>query len=157
MIAPKVTSIEIRTGVKVNLLLTPALYGIAKERGIDLFGPVHNAAEQDDQERYKATVEAYARIAYCAAISYWEVDCVDHPEAGAFPYTFADFYSWAWDNPRDFAQAIEAIMVAMTGKPLREYLKELDKAAEEDEKKKTRATGFLRRLLPSIGRPRRPS
>lgn len=128
MIVRKVIIIHLKEGVTAKLLLTPALYGIAKERGIEIF-----AAPTDKEDT--RSLEQYVKIAYCAAILAWEVGAVDDPDQGEFPYTFEDFHLWSYDNPRDFGKAIDAILIALTGKSARQYIREAEEAT--DEKKKT--------------------
>ena len=131
MIARKVIEIHLQEGVKAKLLLTPALYGVAKERGINLFPPEVTAQDQTSR-----VFELYGKIAYCAAISAWEVDAVDDPDKGPFPWTYEDFSLWAWDNQKEFGQTVNAILEALTGKSARAYLRE--EAAAAAEKKKTK-------------------
>lgn len=149
MIVQTQVSIQLKEGVTADLLLTPALYGVAKERGIDLFGEI--ARREDGAEpRVGKTLECYSKIAYCAAILAWEVDAVDHPGKGECPYTYKDFYVWAYANPREFGRTIKAILAALTGKTFGEYLAEQQEGGEA-EKKKTLKGGILRRIL-RIGR-----
>ena len=118
------TSIEIKQGVRTSLLLTPALYGCASARGIDL--------STRSGEDAKAVIRTYTKIAYCAAINAWEVDSVDDPGKGEFPYSFADFDAWAWSHPDEVKRIIDAVLVAFTGKTLKE-------SVADGVKKKTRA------------------
>jgi hypothetical protein len=157
MIARTQATIQLKEGVTVKLLLTPALYGIAKERGIDIFSDILRAkvAEgEGTEDRATKTVDAYSKIVYCAAILAWEVDAVDNPDAGEFPYTYADFYTWAWGNHREFARTIQAVLVALTGRTINDYLKEAD--GGDAEKKKTNPKG-LAKWLRRIGRQSRRS
>ena len=129
MITRTVITINLEEGVTAKLLLTPALYGIAKERGIDF---VTDTGE-DKQVQF---VARYTKIAYCAAISAWEVDAVDDPEKGAFPWKYEDFFAWAYGNPEEFGKTVDAILVALTGKSAREYVREARKEAEDEKKAK---------------------
>lgn len=152
MIVKTQSVIHLKEGVTVTLLLTPALYGVAKERGIDLFKDVLKAKEAGNDIRVTHTIDAYSRIAYCAAIAWWEVAGVDHPDQGEFPYSYADFNTWAWANPKEFFKIIQEILVALTGKTAAEYLAESKKQeqleGDKPEKKKTptRLTKWLRRI-----------
>lgn len=130
MIARKLIEIHLREGVTARLLLTPALYGVAKERGIDLY-------TSGTQDKTSWVVDLYAKMAYCAAISAWEVESVDDPGKGEFPFNFEDFTIWAWENPKEFGTTIDAILLALTGKRARDYVRE-EAAEAEAEKKKTR-------------------
>lgn len=116
--------ITLGEGVGVNVLLTPALYGVARSRGIDL-------ALADGRDA-TAVTRTYAKIAYCGALNAWEVDAVDDPDKGAFPYRYEDFDTWAWSSPDALTSFIDAVLVAFTGKGLKA-------TAAEAVKKKTRA------------------
>lgn len=140
MIARKVIEIHLREGVKAKLLLTPALYGVARERGIDLFPPERVMEDKKDR-----VFDLYAKIAYCAAISAWEVDAVDDPDKGDFPWTFEDFSLWSWNDQKEFGQTINAILEALTGKSARDYLRE--QAQKEAEKKKMRKRSPFRWIM----------
>ena len=62
MIVKTQSVIHLKEGVTVTLLLTPALYGVAKERGIDLFKDVIKAKEAGNDIRVTHTIDAYSRI-----------------------------------------------------------------------------------------------
>lgn len=119
----KYFTIDIREGERVTLLLTPALYGVGKARGIDL-------ASDLKSEDKSAVTKAYAKLAYCAAINAWEVNGVDDPNAGDFPYRYADFDRWAWEHQDELLKFIDAVLIAFTGKGLKEH-------ASQTVKKKT--------------------
>lgn len=101
------TTIGLKEGVAVEILVTPSLYGVAKRRGIDL-----TSAEMGNTEDVLAL---YERIVYCAAINAWEVAQVDDPAKGAFPYTFADIHEWAWaDGRKAFLEVVKFIAQALS-------------------------------------------
>lgn len=102
------TSIELREGVAVEILVTPALYSVAKRRGIDLVSDI-NAGD---------VYGSYIKMLYCAAISAWEVAAVDDPKRGDFPYKFADFHEWAWADTERLARIVGFLYEALTGKRL---------------------------------------
>ena len=104
------TSIELKEGVAVEILVTPALYSVAKRRGIDLVADI-NAGDWQS---------SYVKMLYCAAISAWEVAAVDDPSRGEFPYTFADIHEWAWADTARLAKTIGFMYEALTGKPLKD-------------------------------------
>lgn len=100
------TSIELKDGVAVEILVTPALYSVAKRRGIDLVADV-NAGD---------VYGSYIKMLYCAAISAWDVAAVDDPGKGEFPYKFGDIYEWAWADTERLARMVSFIYEALTGK-----------------------------------------
>lgn len=102
------TSIELREGVTVEILVTPALYSVAKRRGIDLVSDV-NAGD---------VYGSYVKMLYVAAINAWEVAAVDDPKMGEFPYKFSDFHSWAWEDNDRLTKMVAFLYEALTGKPL---------------------------------------
>ena len=100
------TSIELKDGVAVEILVTPALYSVAKRRGIDLVADV-NAGD---------VYGSYVKMLYVAAINAWEVAAVDDPGKGEFPYRFADFHEWAWADTARLAKMVAFLYEALTGK-----------------------------------------
>ena len=116
------TSIELKDGVAVEILVTPALYSVAKCRGIDLVSDV-NAGD---------VYGSYVKMLYVAAINAWEVAAVDDPKMGAFPYTFADFHAWAWADTERLAHMVAFMYEALTGK----RWDDIGKAAGKEVKKK---------------------
>ena len=89
------------------MLVTPALYGVAKRKKIDL------QADLDAQDVFGL----YTKVMYCAAICAWEVAGVDEYR-GEFPYKYVDFYTWAAAHPEEFNEKIAFIVRALTGKEL---------------------------------------
>lgn len=117
------TQIELREGVAVDVLVTPALYRVAKQRGINLVSD-SNAGDDDP-------FTSYIKMLYCAAINAWEVDAVDNPGKGDFPYRYSEFDEWAWSDRARLNKMIQFLYEALTGKPLVQ-------AVSEVKKKKTR-------------------
>jgi len=97
------------------LHITPALYGVAQARNINLTGKEGNA------------LRTYIKIAYCAAINEWEIRQVDEPDLGDFPYKYEDFEEWAWADMPRFTRLIDDILKATTGKGIRDYTNEKKK------------------------------
>lgn len=127
-----VTEIELREGVRAVLRCTPSVYGIAREKGMDVTG-------KSDMETGRA-LQVYVRLAYCAAVNEWEIQHYDHPEMGAFPYTLADFDTWAWTNESEFIGFVNFFIEALSGKKVSELV--------PDVKKKNRKSGrWITRLL----------
>ena len=100
------TSIELKDGVTVEILVTPALYSVAKRRGIDLVADVNSGD----------VYGTYVKMLYVAAINAWEVAAVDTPTMGEFPYRFADFHEWAWADTARLARMVAFLYEALTGK-----------------------------------------
>lgn len=115
------STIELKEGVAVELLATPSLYRVAKQRGIDLVADANTDAT--------GVMLSYLKMIYCAAINAWDVRRVDEPKLGAFPYKYADFDEWAWSNQPAFTEAVRFVFSALTGK-------ELQAAEGKDVKKK---------------------
>ena len=116
------TSIELKEGVAVEILVTPALYGVAKRRGIDLTADV-NAGD---------VYASYVKTLYCAAISAWEVAAVDDPKMGDFPYKYADFTDWAWADAARLTRIVAFIYEALTGKRFEDIGKEEQKGSKKN-------------------------
>jgi len=110
--------IALREGVTAEVLVTPALYGIASRRGCDL-----RPASQEPSD----IISSYVRLLFCAAINAWEVRAMDDPSIGDFPHKYADFDEWAWRNQRSFGEAMSFAYTALTGKTLQEGCDEVKK------------------------------
>ncbi len=99
--------IELREGVKVEMLFTLALFGIAKKRGISL--ELEANADTDDRLTY------YIKLMYLAAILAWEYNAIESPSIGEFPYKMIDFAEWSGDHPLQFAKIIKGASSAIAG------------------------------------------
>lgn len=99
--------IELREGVKVEMLFTLALFGIAKKRGISL--DLGEDADEDDRITY------FIKVMYVAAILAWEYRAVDSPDMGDFPYKMMDFAEWSGNHPLQFAKIIKGASSAIAG------------------------------------------
>ena len=140
-------TIEMEGGV-VELLATPALFAIAARKGMTIEADATNASE---------VYSAYTKLLYLAAMNAWEVRKYDNPAMGDFPYQYMDFVVWANANPKEFGEAMNFALCALTGKNLKDYATEAAKGSEnaqkcaneegegEDVKKKS-ASGWITRL-----------
>ena len=142
-------TITMKGGAHVELLATPALFGIAKRRGMTIEADADNAAE---------VFSAYTKMIYLAALNAWEVRRFDNPDMGECGYRLMDFVEWASYDAEAFGKAIEFVLYALTGKELKDYATEGAKASENAEKtpnpqgedesvKKKSASGWIMRLL----------
>ena len=140
-------TITMKGGAHVELLATPALFGIAKRRGMTIEADADNAAE---------VFSAYTKMIYLAALNAWEVRRFDNPDMGECGYRLMDFVEWASYDAEAFAKAIEFVLYALTGKELKEYAIEQAKGSENESKsanqadeevKKKSASGWITRLL----------
>lgn len=140
-------TITMKGGAHVELLATPALFGIAKRRGMTIEADADNAAE---------VFSAYTKMIYLAALNAWEVRRFDNPDMGECEYRLMDFVEWASYDAEAFGKAIEFVLYALTGKELKEYATEQAKGSENESKsanqageevKKKSASGWITRLL----------
>jgi len=99
--------IELKAGVKVEMLFTLALFGIARKRGISL--DLDEDAGPDDRITY------YVKLMYCAAVLAWEYNAIDSPSLGEFPYKMIDFGEWTGNHPVSFAKIIKGASSAISG------------------------------------------
>lgn len=133
------TEIEIKQGVKVGMLFTPRLYMFKGRSGIDFTA---------DSEEVGAMYSLYADIMYCAALNLWTLEGKSEADA---PFTRADFHEWMAVNPKAFGNALSFAFAAMTGKELKDFIAEQEKAqespgnAQNEVKKKT--IPFLTKIL----------
>lgn len=128
-------TIELKDGVKVELLFTPHLFSFKENHGLTL-----EATAGDMMQ----IMEVYADIMFLAGINAWYLD--GHGEPDSFPYTRGDFHEYMTIRPKVFAADVAFAVEALTGKRLGETGDVKDDA--EPGKKKV----FLR-----ITRPSRPS
>lgn len=119
------TTIELKEGVTVELLVTPALFSLGKSRGMKI--------EISDTNDYEQVADAYMKLLYLAAINAHEVRRFDHPELGDFAYSLMDFADWRASNRDAFGQAMDFALVALTGKSIRDYAKEGAKPSDKPE------------------------
>lgn len=140
-------TIKLRGGAQVELLATPALFDIARKKGMTIEADADNMAE---------VFSAYTKLVYIAAINAWEVRRYDDASMGDFPYRLMDFVEWSSGNAEEFVNVISFILSALTGKDLKEYATEKAKGSENEketantggeEVKKKSASGWITRLL----------
>lgn len=140
-------TITLKGGARVELLATPALFDIARKRGMAIEADADNAAE---------VFSAYAKLVYIAAINAWEVRRYDDASMGDFPYRLMDFVEWSSHDAEEFVNVINFILSALTGKELKDYATEQAKGSEieketantgSEEVKKKSASGWITRLL----------
>ena len=141
-------TIKMKGGV-VELLATPALFGIAQRKGMTI---------EADSENVTEIYSAYTKLIYLAALNAWEVRRYDNPQMGDCQYKLMDFVEWASNDAEGFVNAINFVLSALTHKELKDYATERAKSSEnaketpnttdegEDVKKKS-ASGWIMRLL----------
>ena len=140
--------IRMKGGV-VELLATPALFGIAQRKGMTIEADSDNASE---------IYSAYTKLIYLAALNAWEVRRYDNPSMGECEYKLMDFVEWASNDAEGFVNAINFVLSALTHKELKDYATEGAKTSEnaeethsetnEDESVKKKSTsGWIMRLL----------
>ena len=141
-------TIRMKGGV-VELLATPALFGIAQRKGMTIEADSDNASE---------IYSAYTKLIYLAALNAWEVRRYDTPSMGECKYQLMDFVEWASNDAEGFVNAINFVLSALTHKELKDYATEGAKPSENAEKsanttdegegvKKKSASGWIMRLL----------
>lgn len=132
--------IKLKGGEQVELLATPALFAIAKRRGMTIEADADNAAD---------VFSAYTKLIYLAALNAWEVRRYDAPQMGECHYRLMDFVEWASGDAEAFVKAVNFILVALTGKELKDYNTGEEKAPENEEKdvKKKSTSSWITRLL----------
>lgn len=120
--------IELKDGVRVEMLFTPSMYERGRERGIRI--------EIEDQTNPLQVAEAYIKLMYLGAINAWEARRFDSPEIGDFPYAYIDFVEWSGSNPKTFSKMIGEIFQCIMGKTLKEYEAESAEETTKGVKKK---------------------
>lgn len=117
--------IELKGGAQVELLATPALFDIARKRGMAIEADADNAAE---------VFSAYTKLIYLAAINAWDVRRYDDAAMGDFPYRLMDFVEWASTDAEEFVGVVNFVLSALTGKGLKDYATEQAKGSENEKK-----------------------
>ena len=116
------------------MLFTPRLFVMAEEKGIKL---VVNTAD------VMQTMAAYADMCYCAALNYWTMD----NDVDDFPLSRAVFHVWSASNQEEFGKTMTMAAEAITGKTMKELVKEQQTVKESGEVKKKKKSSLIMRLL----------
>lgn len=135
-------TIRMKGGEQVELLATPALFGIAKRKGMTI---------EADADNLPDVMLAYTKLIYLSALNAWEVRRFDNPSMGECDLQLMDFVKWAHADRDAFTKAINFVLSALTNKELKDYATEGEKVAEKAEetlKKKSRS-GWITRLFRS--------
>ena len=114
MVRPR-TTIELKDGVKVELLFTPSMYAIARRRGMKIEADASDAA---------AVMKAYTELMYIAALNAHEVMRFDDPSLGEFPHRLIDFVEWSAVRQEEFVSALDVAVQNVLGKSLDELKQE---------------------------------
>ena len=124
----------------VELLATPALFAIAKRKGMTIEADASNAAD---------VYSAYTKLIYLAALNAWEVRRYDDPSMGEFKYKLMDFVEWGSGDMVEFVNAVNFLLSALTNKELKDYATDDAKDSEkgEEEVKKKSKSPLITRLL----------
>ena len=137
--------ITMKGGEQVEVLATPALFAIAKRRGMTIEADAENTAE---------VFSAYTKLIYLAALNAWEVRRYDAPQMGECTYRLMDFVEWASGDADAFVKAVNFVLAALTGKELNDYATEgakpsenAEKAAEAEGVKKKSISTWITRLF----------
>lgn len=145
-------TIRLKGGEQVELLATPALFGIAKRKGMTIEADADNIPE---------VMSAYTKLVYLAALNAWEVRRFDAPEMGDCHYKLMDFAEWASADMEEFTKTINFLLCALTKKELKDYTNEgvkpsetaektADTPSEEEVKKKSTSTWITRLFRRSL-------
>ena len=124
-------TVELKEGVKVDMLFTPHLYSYKGTSGVTF-------DVRDDS--VVAILESYADVMYCAALNAWELD--GHGTADTFPHKRGDFHEWMAADAKGFGDAVNFAVAALTGKTA----KELNEEKPDDNGKKKLFTWIGRKL-----------
>ena len=136
-------TIRMKGGEQVELLATPALFAIARRKGMTIEAEADNLPE---------VMLAFTKLIYLSALNAWEVRRFDNPSMGECTLQFMDFVQLAHTDKDAFTKAINFVLAALTNKELKDYATEGEKEAEKAEetlKKKSRS-GWITRLFRSF-------
>lgn len=118
--------IEVR-GEKREVLLTPSLYKIAKERG----WTIKTSNNIEDIQ------SAYIKLLYAGLLNALEVRAFDNIGTKDTDVTLIDIEIWASQNQKEFGKLIIIAVESLTGKSLKTIVEE-----KEVEKKKNTSIWF---------------
>lgn len=118
-------------GEEVVVLFSPRLFLMAEEQGMKFDINVSDP---------HATMSAYADMIYCAALNAWTLDHNDE-----FPLRRIDFHEWAQSDLNAFGNMMAFASRALTGKSVKELVKEQTESKEEV-KKKSSSKSIMTRL-----------
>lgn len=95
-------------GVAIDILVTPAVYGVARRKGMDLTISKESGMSE--------VMDTYCRIAYCSAVLANEVARVDDAEVPVLALKYADFETWRAQHPDEFIELVQFMYSALTQK-----------------------------------------
>lgn len=127
-------------GVEVELLFTPSLFRVLRDKGMT----VSVQRTGDEREDLLAALDEYLKLIYAAAVNAWDAKRIDAPEMGVFPLKFIDFKEWQVNYPSDFSESVDACFMALKGRPLKEVVEETG-----DSKKKRKSSSTTTKSRPS--------
>lgn len=110
-------------GRERELLITPSLFRVAKERGWKI--------EIKDTEDLIEVTEAYLRLIYCSIINAYEVRKWDNPELEEPDITLIELYEWSVEHPDDYGRLLNDFIEILTGKKISEISKEKEKVKKK--------------------------
>jgi hypothetical protein len=122
-------------GKEVELLLTPSLYRVCKERG----WVIESSTDLADIE------QAYIRLLYAAAINANQVRRFDDSSIPELDITLMDMQIWSFSNPSEFVEMIKKAIELLSGKSVEQLAKEEEK--KEEKKKRGSRLSAITRLL----------
>lgn len=126
-------TITMKGGEQVELLATPALFGVAKRKGVTIDADADNLPD---------VMLAYTKMIYLAALNAWEVRRFDNPDLGECHLKLMDFVEWANADKDAFVKAIDFVLSALTNKPLRDYADRDENDAEKGEEPLKKKSSF---------------
>lgn len=115
--------VELKEGVKVELLFTPSMYAVARRRGLRI--------EVEDTSDSAAVMMAYTKLMYVAALNAHEVKLYDAPALGEFPYRLIDFVEWSAARQDEFMDTLDIALRCVLGKGLKELEGEKPEASKK--------------------------
>lgn len=114
-------------GREVEVLLTPSLYRVCKERGWE----IKTSSDLSDIE------SAYIKLIYAGVINAYEIRRFDDPSIPDLDVRLIDIEIWATANREQFVNMIKTAVELLTGKSVEALAKE----KSDEKKKKTKKPG----------------
>ena len=111
-------------GVRVNLLITPSMFTITKDRGWKI---------EVDPKDISTITSAYLKLIYAAALNHVMASQITNPDYPDLTITYEQVEVWSIENTEEFSK-----MIVKMASLLSRSTKQIDEESKEFEKKKKR-------------------
>lgn len=111
-------------GVRVNLLITPSMFTITKDKGWKI---------EVDPKDISTITSAYLKLIYAAALNHVMANQITNPDYPDLAITYEQIEVWSIENTEEFSK-----MIIKMASLLSKSTKQINEESKEFEKKKKR-------------------